>query len=274
MTGAEENFISNEPVAIDGNNERTLPSETLGLFAADAPEWLSMDTVAAKGHVRRAPEQEQGQLNAAVFENLDGTYSMHYFGTDIKYVDEQGCERDKSTRLKPVTSGEYAFAVEDNNIRSLYPAQLSQETGVLLTDGAITIDIRPDSAANDAAREQAVPAADARSDKRTAKNGADRDIDRMLYQGVFGAGTALRYTPTFEGLKEDIILERPTEINRFSFLIRTGGLAVESNETEYQFVDGDGEIVARVGSIEVFDSGDSGRLREEEAEYRHVFEIE
>ena len=57
-------------------------------------------------------------------------------------------------------------------------------------------------------------------------------------------------------------------------MIRTGGLAVESNETDYQFVDGDGEIVARVGSIEVFDSGDSGRLREEEAEYRHVFEIE
>jgi murein DD-endopeptidase MepM/ murein hydrolase activator NlpD len=107
-------------------------------------------------------------------------------------------------------------------------------------------------------------------------------MDSVLYPGVFGEGTALRYTPDLNGMKEDIILERKTDANRFSFLVRTDGLAIENNETDYRFVDEDGETVVQVGAIVMTDSRDSSSMTNAEwmeqfvteNAYRHIYEIE
>ena len=53
------------------------------------------------------------------------------------------------------------------------------------------------------------------------------------YQGVFGTGTTLRYTPTLSGVKEDVILDAYRGQNTFAFTLNTGNLSVFEEEGRY-----------------------------------------
>ena len=53
------------------------------------------------------------------------------------------------------------------------------------------------------------------------------------YQGAFGTGTTLRYTPTLSGVKEDVILDAYRGQNTFAFTLNTGNLSVFEEEGRY-----------------------------------------
>ena len=48
--------------------------------------------------------------------------------------------------------------------------------------------------------------------------------DSVTYANVFGAETSIRYSLTYEGIKEEIILEKRCGINKFEFKINIGSL--------------------------------------------------
>ena len=69
----------------------------------------------------------------------------------------------------------------------------------------------------------------------TADSGRAQDV--VEYDGVFGEDTILRYTPTVNGFKEDIILNRNVGVNEFTFRYETNGLSLTREEGSYFFVD-------------------------------------
>ena len=82
-----------------------------------------------------------------------------------------------------------------------------------------------------------------------------RPSEVVEYEGIFGPHTTLRYTPTFGGFKEDIILSRNIGVNEFSFIIETNGLSLIREEDSYFFADPlNGERVGMLDNILVFDS--------------------
>ena len=56
--------------------------------------------------------------------------------------------------------------------------------------------------------------------RRTGHNKYFDPTEYVQYPNVFDEGILLRYTPTFEGYKEDIVLSEYTGINEFCLMFR------------------------------------------------------
>ena len=96
----------------------------------------------------------------------------------------------------------------------------------------------------------------------TADSGRAQDV--VEYDEVFGEDTILRYTPTLEGFKEDIILKSRNTGNSFAFVVDAGGLQAVAENGVVFFVDPlSGEPAARMNPIYVYDSFTGERTEEE-----------
>ena len=59
------------------------------------------------------------------------------------------------------------------------------------------------------------------------------DGKSVSYTEVFGENTILRYTPLLSGLKEDIIVTDRTAPAEYSFILKTNGLFVHTDENGF-----------------------------------------
>ena len=82
----------------------------------------------------------------------------------------------------------------------------------------------------------------------------------MLFDGVFGTGTSIRYTAQFDGYKEDIILADYNGTNEFVFNVKTNGLSlVKRNDGNIILIDPNTSVmVASLGSLMIYDSSVDG----------------
>lgn len=125
------------------------------------------------------------------------------------------------------------------------------------------------------AEPERVEALAARGEKKAlAEDG--RSTDAVDYPGVFGQGTVLRYTPSFSGVKEDILLAENPGVNEFTFVLETGGLSLIREEETILLIDPlTGERVAMLDNILVFDSAPpSAEKAGESAVQRHTYRVE
>ena len=241
------------------NTEGDLPLDVLAkrvLPEEDIPEVVSKKTIEENGHVNRLWAQET-DLNSIIFQNRDGSKTMYYFADTVKYEDENGIIRDKrNTVIELIERKDYAFVNDTNDIKTYFPEKIGVDKGILLDADGIKIEMTPVLGKGS---KSDVKAEEAKALKVITKDD-DRDKDTIVYDGVFGKDTALSYTPQFTGFKEDIILYSYTEINEFTFLIRTNGLSLVKNEFgEYSFLDPlTGKIKAQLGNIYIYDSSDVG----------------
>jgi hypothetical protein len=263
LTKAEEsvNSINTEwtPSATVKNNEGDLPLEELAvkvLSVTDTPEVINADIIAAKKHVNRLWAQET-DMNTIVFQNTDGTKSMYYYGIPVKYTDGNGVIRDKSNKVienqDKATYPDYAYQNKANAIKTLFPQTLSQEEGIVLENTGTKIEMRPYNYTEGENDETSITASSARKEEYVHTDG--ESVDAVIYDNVFGDSTKLRYTPTFMGFKEDLILEQNIGINQFGFILKAGELqAILQNGCIYLIDPLTGEIEATVSPIYVYDS--------------------
>ncbi|MFA7206098.1 MAG: hypothetical protein WC102_07165 [Saccharofermentanales bacterium] len=241
------------------NSEGDLSLDELAvkvLSKADIPEVIDTGLIAEKQHVNRLRAQET-DMNTIIFQNTDGTKSMYYYGVPVKYMDPDGVIRDKSNKVienqDKAAFPEYAYQNKANDIGTLFPQILSQEDGIVLENAGTKIELIPYNYENSDADETSVAESSARREEYVHTDG--ESADAVIYDNVFGGGTKLRYTPTFMGFKEDLILEQNTGINRFQFILKSGELqAVPENGGIYLIDPLTGETEATVSPIYVYDS--------------------
>ena len=211
--------------------------ENMTLSAADIPASISREAVEAKDHVLRLREQE-ADLNTVIFQNRDGGKTVYLFGSPVKYVDANGNIRDKSTTLVSenvtVNGKTYAHSATDNFFGQYYPTM--PQNGVMLAFGPYTVEMTPVITGVLTLRDTTV------SD------------NKVTYNKVFGTGTSLVYTPTLNGVKEDIILSAYTGKSSFSFTLKTNGLAIIQDENDTFLADFEGNKVASLGDVIITDS--------------------
>lgn len=214
---------------------------TAELLPEDKPEMVSEEAIVEKGHVNRLKEQEE-DLNSVVFQNRDGTKTVYCYNDPVKYKDKDGNIKDKSNKLSLTAKGDYTNA--ENDINAYFPKKLNQNKGVQLKFGQRTVEMSPVIRGNSAASRQ------------TGHNKYFDSSEYVLYPDVFDKGISVRYTPTFEGYKEDIVLNEYTGKNSFTFRLRTDGLGLVMNEDGvYCLVDSlSGEVQAQIGDLTVYDS--------------------
>jgi hypothetical protein len=253
--------ISNTPAVADMPNaiaDEIIPETSMRM--SEIPEAISLDAIRENNHVARLYELES-DLHSVVFRNADGTNTMYMWGTPVQFIAEDGTFRDKSNQLHNVASTDshsraYAYVNRDNDIRTYFPHTLDREIGILLTDGNYSIERSPISA----------------NTARVANRSRSFDNNWVYYDGIFGRHTALRYTPTFEGFKEEVVLERNVSINRSSFIVRTNGLKLVYNNGSYSLVDPTTrEVVGGIGEIIAYESSRNDMVRFDSS-YRHFYE--
>ena len=207
----------------------------------DTPEIVGQDNIEEKGHVNRLWEQEE-DLNSIVFQNRDGTKTMYYYNYPVKYKDANGKIKDKSNKISQTSSGDYTNA--ENDINTYFPKKLNRNKGIELKFGEYVVEMAPDIKGNSGASRQ------------TGHNKYFDPTEYVQYPNVFDESISLRYTPTFEGYKEDIVLSKYAGINEFSFRLYTDGLSLVMNEEgAYYLIDPlSGEIKTQIGDLVVYDS--------------------
>lgn len=185
--------------------------------SADLPEMLSYNDAVSAGHVNRLTAEEE--LNTLVFANSDNTKTMYYFSENIKYVDESG---DICYKTNDLTYSSGAYINAENDINVSLPLTLS--SGVTLAYEDILISMTPNVTGSSSV-------SDSISASAVFNSASNNQSDSVSYQSVFGVGTAVRYTPLYSGIKEDIILSSYTGVYSFNFLIETNGLLILPEST-------------------------------------------
>ena len=209
------------------------------LSGEDTPEIVSQESIEENGHVNRLWEQEE-DLNSIVFQNRDGTKTMYYYNYPVKYKDANGKIKDKKNKLTD-TGNEYANV--ENDINSYFPKKVHKNKGVILQYDNVRIEVAPLINGSSGASRQ------------TGHNKDGQNTDYVEYPNVFDKKISLRYTPTFNGYKEDIILQENVGINEFQFRLTTSGLQlIEEYGFLYLSNPLTGQVVASIGDIIVYDS--------------------
>ena len=185
-------------------------------------------------YTQRAYDQEQF-LNDVVFSVNGRSYVSYIFSEEVKYVDEQGNIKDKDTTLVATNGG---YQQKSNNIQSFLPTHI--DSGIQFGGEGYTVSFSPVVA------QDVVVAPISVTNNGYGNNSA-------TYNRVFGEKTAIRYTPYYSSLKEEIVLSGYTGQNKFDFIYLVQGLNFDETEG-LKLVTEQGEAIFEFPEFIVYDS--------------------
>lgn len=210
-------------------------------------------------------------------------------------------------------SDKYGYVNQDNDIKTYFPKQITSNQGMLLESKDISIELIPIDAVekkyvlqngsiltpgeylseNKTASVKSISnisvnsnIAKINTEKLSVQKASANKVsvtdektnypkDTVQYNGVFGNKTNLRYSATFEGFKEDIILYENTGVNSFRFKLKTNGLSLVCGEDEQYYLSNplSGERLAAIGELIVYDSNNKKYKNDQGKEYNHHYEV-
>lgn len=179
------------------------------------------------GHVARLEPLED--LNTYVFANADGTNTVYMTAENVKFIKDDGIIVEKDISLFE-ENGRYK--TKENDIQAEFPENCSD--GVIIGKDELSLVMKAAGA--------------------EAQAEYDEETNYIIYRDVFGEGTAVRYTPTLSGIKEDIILDAYTGQSAFTFEIVTD-LELFEDGSGYCFAPAyDSEQRLSLGQIYTYDA--------------------
>lgn len=192
-----------------------LPEATeLETVESAVPAYLSLidrESAERYGHIGRVENRESG-LNSIVMRNSDGTMTEYIFSENVKYVDENGEIRDKKLSLEPVSEKgtDYAYKTSGNDVKVYFPNALGNADGVKLENGEVEIELVPivtgsngDVAVMSTGETPLSKPKPASVETSASSLGAKQNA--VDYAKAFDSATTLRYTPTPNGFKEELV---------------------------------------------------------------------
>ena len=205
----------------------------------EMPPYLDAEEIWARKPVKRHYDQES--LGSYVIEFADGTSGLYVVAEKTKYYGEHGVMLEKDLTIQYDPNSE-KFGITASDILPYFPLKLAD--GVWMTSPVGSIGMSP-----------------LRYDPEG--KGVSDDKRTVRYDGAFGEGTSLVYTPTFSGIKEDIILDRPPEKNTFGFVVESHMLQPELTEEGWIFrdpthkpVEGEEPEYIHLGQCIIWDAND------------------
>ena len=191
------------------------------------------------GHVERVYEDEEP--NTYVFKNADGSKTVYFLDEDVKYVNAGGEATEKKLDLVALDGG---YTTRASNVSLALPNAIASGVTLAYNGNSVTLTPKPQSLTGGTVSAGSALAGTAGASMTAALEAALVEQALQIapvgiasgkadYQGVFGTGTTLRYTPTLSGVKEDVILDAYRGQNPFAFTLNTGNLYVFEEEGRY-----------------------------------------
>ncbi len=166
----------------------------------EVPDVIEYEVAIDNKHVKRERGRENG-LNEIVFKNQDGTYTLYVYDKNVKFVDSAGSVIDIDTGIEK-SSGEkkgYTYSNGANEVNVDFPDIIRD--GLLVEYSDFEIKMYP---------------AEYIGGKLSIDN------DKAIYDNIYGSGTQLIYTPTLNGVKEEIVLEKYNKKEKYAFIYDIG----------------------------------------------------
>lgn len=205
--------------------------EKISIEYANIPEQLDVEELKVQGFSARV-KSEETDLSDIVLEKNDGTRALYIFDSPVKYISDDGDVVDKSNKV--IKKGN-VFKSESNDIEVTLPFSLS--SGIAVDDEELNLSMRPISNNNLV---------------RVLSVGKKSGEESVKYEDVFDEYTDIEYTYTYDGVKEDIILEKYNGTNKFDFELLTNGLELCEDKGALLLKDNSGNVQAVIGEIVVF----------------------
>lgn len=182
--------------------EKHQPENGNMLQESDVPYIMDYNEAVSKRHVKREKDKETG-LDDLVFKNEDGSYTKYIYDQNIKYIDKSGEVKDIDTGIKKASSSNkkkgYTYTNGQNAVNIDFPDII--DDGIIVGDNVSTIKMYP-------------------VDHITSHIAIEGN--NAIYEGAYGEGTKLIYTPTLSGVKEEIVLEEYNNKEKYTFIYDIG----------------------------------------------------
>lgn len=193
-------------------------------------DYVHEEVFNGNNHIARLKDEET--LDTYVFLNNDGTKTVYYMNDPVKYRDSSGTVREKNINL---TAGLTGYSTAQNDVQLNIPNNISN--GVQLSYAGYDVSIVPQGGSSRSLSHQ-------------------RNGNSVAYPNYYGSGTALIYTPTLDGVKEDILLAKYNGVSDFTFLLNTDGLNLYHTPEDryYLALTAETELKIWLGNIEIFDA--------------------
>ena len=175
---------------------------------------------------RRLPEEEKS-LYEKIWLNPDGTRTLEYYGSPVKYYDKDGNILDKEYRIKETAD---SFVYEED-FKVIFPFSLSDGVKLIFDNEEVTV----------------MP----RNLENTKRPYLSEDGRVLTYE--IDDNVSIEYLISDNGLKEYIVVKSYNGTGRYSSEIVTNGLILENNEEEIILKDPEGNIKGFIGEAIVFD---------------------
>lgn len=218
---------------------------------------LSEKGIESTKFTERLYDKEE-DLHTLVFRGKDGAETAYIFDEAVKYIDDDGKVADKSNELSSkITDAElkddYAYVNDKNDINTFFPKELKSGTGVVVGSDGVSVEMYPNT--------------------KQAAAVSKQDENLAVYDDVFAKGIQLQYEPTYEGYKENIVLQ-DGKINEFSFTVEAEGSYLEEYGGGINIVDEKTKKTkATISPIYVYDSL-KGDTPEDETHYTYDNDLE
>ncbi len=286
-------FAENVDDVQQNQSEMSTDNKLILLSDIERPELVSRSDVIEKGHVSRLPEDEE-DLSSITFQNIDGSNTTYIFSEPVKYVDEEGIIHDKKSVLTEkidavAYKNKYGYTNADNDIHVYFPKSLSEDTGILLGKDNISIELTPVASRKLETKVLSSKTASAKDElqvslkelaaqtaepikKQIQETADDTAVKEVIdYDSVFGVETTLRYQPTLNGFKEDIVIDAYDGTNEFVFNLKTNGLRLAGEDGLYYLIEPEtSQMVVNMGELLVYSGGGT----ELSIGYDHRYDVE
>ncbi len=210
----------------------------------------TQDAVAILDDVGTAPNEVALQMN-------DGTVSVYCFSEPIKYEDENGEIHFKDTAIVEQDDNDFSYTNGDNNFSIDFSEDV--DNGIKISDASHELTLIP-------VQNRETEKSDGKS--KEIVNADNNTEDVFSYEGVFGEGSRIEYSPQLNGLKENIILDQYTGQNTFDFILNTGNDTVELVGNIVVIKDKKtGEVINELLPLFAYDSYDNGEYSADPAHY-------
>ena len=174
----------------------------------EVSKYIDYEMALKAKHVERLHNEET--LSTIVYRNADNTKTVYFYNEDIKFVNSNGVVVEKDLELSLKDGG---YATKQNNVALNLPGELSDGVSVSYDGNSVTL----------------IPVNNSVQSKQTAltgiisgKNGILKSNKNAVeYKSVFSDKINLTYTPTMNGVKEEIVLDSYTGVNNWSFVAQT-----------------------------------------------------
>lgn len=258
-TGTDEQSAVSEQAAknAEAPPQELKETDTPAVLKESQVKILSEKGIESNNFTERLYDKEE-DLNTIIYRNKDGAETAYIFEEAVKYIDDNGEVKDKSNELSSkITDAslkeDYAYVNDQNDINTFFPKELKSGTGVVVGSDGVSIEMYPNT--------------------NQAATVSKQSESLAVYDDVFAKGIQLQYEPTYEGYKENIVLQ-DGKINKFSFTVEAensyleeygGGINIVDEKTK--------KTKATISPIYVYDSL-TGDTPEGETHYTYDNDLE